>query len=68
MLNRALLLAVTGTILSVAVPTGTQAARSTAVSSCGTTGEEVECEQSLDTQCCDRWLCVLDFKKKAKES
>lgn len=68
MSSRALFLVVAGTILSLAIPTGTQAAGSTAIGSCATTGEGVECEDSLDTRCCDGDFCILDFKKKAKGS
>lgn len=58
------LLASAATIVSVTLPSTTQAVRATDQNSCSVSADGVDCEKSVDDQCCDRWLCLVDYKKK----
>ncbi len=50
--------------LSAAVPSVAGAGNQGVPGGCSMVDEGVECERSVDDQCCDRWLCLVDFKKK----
>lgn len=61
---RNLLLAGAAFLFSTALPRTTEAVPAIDRGSCSSIDEGVECEKSVDDQCCDRWLCLVDFKKK----